>query len=290
MAQETWGLKLEQELKDKIQEIIKNDFDSSKEFMEQVVSLYELDQLKKGENVLTEEVEELEKLTRRINDIFINANAKINTMLEDKESKGVKQIEQKQRLIERLQADLVKLEEEKENISGINDSLVNSLNESSQEVNQLTHTVNTQEALINEYKEKNDTLTGLVAEYKADHEQVQVLQKESMNLSNKNKELTFELDKLKDTYQEQATKHQESVQATLKAHEVEIQAKDQQAQIKLNTALLEERQKHQKDLQALQDKHNKEIEQYQSKYKELLEQLEQKKKTTTRKKKEEQTV
>ena len=80
MGQETWALKLDAELKEKVQEIIKADFDSSKEFLEQVVNMYELDQLKQGENVLVAEVEELESLTRRINGIFINANAKINSM------------------------------------------------------------------------------------------------------------------------------------------------------------------------------------------------------------------
>lgn len=45
MAQETWGLKLDQEIKDKLQGIIKDDFGSSKEFIEKVINLYEMDKL-----------------------------------------------------------------------------------------------------------------------------------------------------------------------------------------------------------------------------------------------------
>lgn len=101
--------------------------------------------IKQGENVLTSEVEELESLTRRINSIFINANAKINSMLQDKETKAEQQIEKKDQLIERLQNDIAKLEEKKEHISSINDSLVNLNNEYIEQVNQLSKSNNTLE-------------------------------------------------------------------------------------------------------------------------------------------------
>lgn len=287
MAQETWGLKLDLDLKEKVQEIIKTDFESSKEFLEQLVNMYELNQLKQGDNVLTSEIEELESLTRRINNVFINANAKINTMLQDKDATAARQVELKSSLIERLQGTIAKLEEEKEQISTINDSLVNSNTEYSQSVNQLTKSNQTLDDLVGEYKEKNDTLTGLLAEYKADREQNKALQEENRELQNKLQELNAvateqakQVIGLGDKLQEQATKHENDLQGLLDRQADELDTTKRKAEIDANMTILALQQEHQAKIQALQDKHNTDIEQYQSKYRELLEQLEQQKKTT----------
>lgn len=289
MAQETWALKLDADLKEKVQEIIKSDFDSSKDFLEQLVSAYELNKLKHGENVLTAEVEELESLTRRINCIFINANAKINTMLQDKDTRAEQQQELKQKLIEQLQEDIAKLKHEKEEISNINDSLVISNQEYSQHINQLTKSASTLEDLVAEYKEKNDTLTGLLAEYKQDREHNKKLQEQNRELQDKLQELNvvateqakqiIETDK---KLQEQSEKHQNDLQELLKKHSDELDTTKRKTEIDANMTILQLQQEHQTKMQILQEKHNAEIEQYQAKYKELLDQLEQNKTTKSK--------
>lgn len=280
MAQETWALKLDPDLKEKVQEIIKNDFESSKEFMEQLVNMYELHQLKQGENVLTQEVEELEALTRRINGIFINANAKINTMLLDKDAKLGQQTELKQRLIEKLQGDLIKLEEEKESISAINDALVNSNNEYIEEFNQLTKSTSTLEALITEYREKNDTLTGLLKEYKEDREQMKLLQKENQELTleieRNNTERAMQAQKISDltTKIETLQETHENAFSAYKEHsDREVDLFNKKTEININLKVLGIREKHQEEIELLQYNHNQEI----RKYKNLLNELEQKK-------------
>ena len=288
MGQETWGLKLDAELKEKLQGIIKDDFESSKDFMEQVVSLYELNKLKQGENVLTAEVEELESLTRRINGIFINANAKINSMLQDKDSRAEQQQELKQKLIERLQTDITKLEQEKEQVSNINDSLTVMNEDYKQQVNQLTKSKDTLEQLVTEYKEKNDMLTGTLTEYKAEHENNKLLQEQNRELENKLHELnvasTEQAKKIIDSdkkLQEQAQKHENELQELKAKHSEELNTAKARAEIEANMKLLELQVEHQAKMQALQEKHNAEIEQYQAKYRQLLEQMEQKKATKT---------
>lgn len=290
MAQETWGLKLDADLKEKVQEIIKKDFDSSKEFMEQLVSMYELHELKQSENVLTSEVEELESLTRRINGIFINANAKINTMLHDKDIKSEQQVELKQKLIERLQGDIVRVE-----ISSINDSLVNSNTEYAETVNQLTKSNQTLEDLVTEYKMKNDTLTGLLAEYKEDREKNKSLQDQLQALERELQQSRIEAQQDKQALaqitakvQEQAEKHHKEILELNDKHIDELSTVKARVEIDANMRLLEVQQEFQGKVQALQDKHNTEIEQYQTKYKELLEKLE-KKKTSTKQPKEPKT-
>lgn len=284
MAQETWALKLDAELKEKIQEIVKSDFDSSKDFMEQLVSIYELNQLKQGENVLSQEVEELEMLTRRINHIFVNANAKINTVLSDKDTKAEQQVELKQRLIEKLQGDISKLEEDNTRISEINDTLVNSNEKYIQEVNQFTKSNLTLEDLVAEYKEKNDTLAGLLAEYKQDRE----LNKE---LTASNKELENRLSELNIVTKEQAKQILDAdqrirdierecdikLQGIINKHSEEIDTVKAKAEIESNKRILELQTEFQAKLQSMQEKFNTEIEQYQAKYKSLLENIEKQK-------------
>lgn len=284
MAQETWGLKLDAELKEKVQEIVKSDFESSKEFMEQLVNMYELHQLKQGENVLTVEIEELESLTRRINGIFINANAKINTMLQDKDIKATEQTELKQQLIERLQGNLFKIEQEKEDVSNINDTLVNLNNNYLEEVNQLNQSNHILNDLVSEYKEKNDTLTGLLAEYKADREQNKKLEKDNKALSNEIYKLNEKINRqekeiaiVNEKEEEQRQKYKNDIEEILKKKDNEIETIKKMSEIDGHMRILELQQDRQRKLQEIQDKHNEEIEQYQSKYKELLDQLEQKK-------------
>lgn len=286
MAQETWGLKLDADLKEKVQDIIKKDFDSSKEFMEQLVSMYELHELKQEENVLTSEVEELESLTRRINGIFINANAKINTMLHDKDIRADQQVELKQKLIERLQGDIVRVEQEKEEISNVNDILVNSNRNYTEEVNQLIKSNTTLEQLMAEYREKNDTLTGLLADYKQDREQNKSLQGQNRELKDQLHEINvvateqakqiIETDK---KLQDQADKHLNELQELSRKNSDELDTIKRKAEIDANMTILELQKEQQAKVQTLQEKHNAEIEQYQAKYKELLEQMEQKKVT-----------
>lgn len=293
MAQETWGLKLDSDLKEKLQSIIKEDFESSKDFMESLVGLYELNKIKKGDNILIAEVEELEQLTNRINMIFINANARINTMLKDKDIKAGEQQQYKDKVIERLQTDILKLEEDKEKISNINDELVNINNEYLQQVNQLTKSNQTLEELVTEYKNKNDTLAGTLTEYKAEHENNKILQDKIRELERKLNDLNIVAENQAKTIiesdvikQEQALKHSRDIDDLHAKYENEIETLKARADIEMSKKILELQQQYQTKIQALQEKHNQDIEQYQVKYKELLERMETKKKPASNKVKE----
>ncbi|MGL5381727.1 hypothetical protein [Clostridium sp.] len=316
MAQETWGLKLDAELKEKVQDIIKSDFESSKDFLEQLVSTYELNKIKQGESVLTSEVEELESLTRRINGIFINANARVNTMLRDKDVQAEKQVELKSQLIERLQVNISKLEQEKVDAANkLND--IDKLNEEyKEEIKHLTESNQTLNALVTEYKDKNDTLAGLLAEYKEDGEDAKKVRVENNELKDKlysaedqvskyeneisryKEQLVNQEDRYKMQLQDKANNYNESIQnieAKLqeqeKAHKESIEQVEErnrkeletvrrEAEVEANLKILELQQEYQKKIQDIQERHNIEIEQYQGKYKDLLEKLEENKVST----------
>lgn len=256
---ESWGLKLDQELKDKIQEIVKSDFNSSKEFMEHVVALYEVDKMKQGGSILTEQIEEMEMLSKRMYAVLVNANEKVNTAMTDQRANLEKAITRYQNTIDSLQEEVANAKQKLEDVSNANDELVNLNNEYSQRVNQLTESNLTSTALVNEYKEKNMTLAG---------------QLEDMpGLVSKIDELNTTISKLNDD--------NNSLKAQLNLAEIkctnltaEIENTKATDEIALKAAIIEIQQQHQKELEEVQTRYRMEIDQYQEKYKKLLGRLE----------------
>lgn len=281
MAQDTWGLKLDSELKEKVQSIIKNDFESSKDFLEQLVNLYNLNKLKQEGGVLSSEIDELESITKRINNIFINANEKVQSLLTDKDIKANEQVSLKQNIIERLQNTIKELEEDKERISGINDTLVESNTDYQNKTEQLIKTNITLEELVAEYKDKNSTLTGTLDEYKLEHnknkelqEQVLELRKTISDLTSTNKTQLGEINILNRRLEEDTQKYQNELQSITNVYESRIKSEIEQAEIKHNRELVEQQRIHQSEIKDIQGRFASEIERYQTKYRELLEEIE----------------
>ena len=281
MAQETWGLKLDSELKEKVQNIIKNDFESSKDFLEQLVNLYNLNKLKQEGGVLSSEIDELESITKRINNIFINANEKVQSLLTDKDIKANEQVSLKQDIIERLQNTIKELEEDKERISGINDILVESNTDYQNKTEQLIKANTTLEELVTEYKDKNNTLTGTLDEYKLEHnknkelqEQVLELRRTISDLTSTNKTQLDEINILNRRLEEDTQKYQNELQSITNVYESRIKSEIEQAEIKHNRELVEQQRIHQSEIKDIQGRFASEIERYQTKYRELLEEIE----------------
>lgn len=265
MANESWGLKLDQELKERIQEIIKNDFDNSKEFMNHIVSLYEVDKLKRSGSILNEEIDEMEILSRRMYNVLVNANEKINTLVTAQRDTFEKTLTQRQNTIDTLQRNIADLKEKMEEVSDANDKLVNLNNEYSQRVNQLTDSTSTSAALINEYKEKNAVLIKQLDNIPAYTAKIEELSSVIQTLRDENGSLQSKLNAL------------ELRCANLSSELENTKATDE---ITLKTALIELQQQHQKEIEDIQVRYRTEIDQYQERYKRLLNRLEKPNKKT----------
>lgn len=284
MATETWSLKLDSELKEKIQEIVKKDFESSQEFMEQLLNAYQNEKLNNNSDMLKGDIDTVNRAIRQIQDVFIGVNAKLGSM-EESYNQRIQVAQQSQEQEKQVyRENIEKLKSENEKISQANDKLVNINNELTEQVEQFTKSNSMLEQLVNEYKEKNDTLTGLLAEYKADHEanknlkdELNMVKADKQKVENEVETQGKEIDKLNTKLIEQATTHENELQTIKSQHSVELGNATKQAEIDANMRILELQAEQQKKLNDLQEKHNAEIEQYQIKYKELLEEMEQKK-------------
>ena len=282
MADATWGVKVSDELKEKLQEIIKSDFSSSKDFIEQLVNLHELNKAKQDSNIFSVEVEELEGLTRRVNNIFINANAKVKSLVVDKELKFSELIQGKLSLIDTLQQTIDQLKIENSELVLSNGDLVNLRNEQLERVNQLTESSNNLKALNEEYRAKNDTLTGLLTRYEKYPEQLEEVralladeQSKNTALMDELKENAISIKGLNNHIEASDQDHVSTLDKLKAEHERELQAVKELAELEKGKAILKLKEDHQKELELLNTKHNAAIAEYQEKYKTLLHELEQ---------------
>lgn len=296
---ETWSVKITDELKGKIQELAKQDFENNQDFMNTLINTYELQKMKQDGSVLSGEVDEIQKLTNRIVNLFVHANDKTATLLEDTDKAFQNEVASKEDTIKMLHEKLKEMELARNNIGNINDTLAASNKEYSNEIIELNKSKATLESLVSEYKEKNDTLTGLLSEYKQDREDNKKLQEQAKEFQVKLNELnaaaTEQAKQIIDAdnkLQEQANKHQDAIQEILRKHVDELEATRGKAEIDANMTILKLQQEHQAKAEALQEKlqlshekhssevesintkHSETIESYQSKYRSLLEELE----------------
>lgn len=160
MAAETWSVKIDDELKSKIQDLMKNGFENGNDFVRYLVNLYELDCMKGSNGLFSAEVGELELLTDRIVGIFLNAGRKINTISQDKDltlekvttenELKVKELNEK---IGELQNYILCLKLEKNELEESNKKL-------KQDVLDKEKVVNSVEQLNIEYKNKSNEING----------------------------------------------------------------------------------------------------------------------------------
>ncbi|MBZ5752750.1 hypothetical protein [Metabacillus rhizolycopersici] len=171
MADKTFGVKVSEELHDKVKELIESSGDSAKEWFEKAVAITELQTIKEGASDYSQDLTELEVHTTRIYELISNmvqrsiyikdhAVQEVTNKLEQKESIIGEYQEKTKVAIEELkqcQESLKAIEAEKEELS--------------KQLEESRSTNKNNQLLILEYKEKNDTLTGLVSEYKAHQEE-----------------------------------------------------------------------------------------------------------------------
>lgn len=289
---ETWSVKIEEDLKAKIQDIARQDFNNNQDFMQTLIYLYEMNELKQSDSVLSSEIEEIQKLTNRMVNLFIHSNDKTATLLEERDKFLREEMLSKETTIKMIQEKLREHELKYNNIADINDTLTESNQEYIKEIEELNKSKETIISLVNEYKEKNDTLTGLLQEYKADREENKILKSshEDLNLklhhlqledANKAKELEVAAEKMTDVLE----KHKELMQEIQMKQADELDRMRKNAEVETNMTILKLQQEHQDKITTLNERHSKEletihdknvaaIESYQVKYKELLEQLE----------------
>jgi chromosome segregation ATPase len=293
MSDVTFGVKMPEELKQQIDNLIKDSgLRTGKDFMQNLINGYVLEKTKENIPEVAEDLKELQSLTQRINNIYLNLGYRIENITKVQEQDKIQLLSKKDSIILDLQSKTEIITAEKETITEAYNNTVNQNNEHLERVNELTESNNNIKALIDEYKSRIETLSGIIEEYKGykvENETVKGLltdkQAKINDLSNATKDKDFTINKLNETIESQKidntktieqlnTKHNSDMEQLNIKRIAELESLRKESLLNIKLASAEIREELNNKLSQEQQKHNSDIQEYQTKYKTLLEELE----------------
>lgn len=300
----TFGLKVPEELHKEASNIMKLLDLSGEDFLNEMIRAYKSERTKEKIPLVAKDLKELQVLTGRIYDMYLNLSYGIENISRSKEDEMNDKLEKKESIIISLQDKVNELTEKTDMLTSSFNNAIEDKNNLDKQVYQLTEVIESNKALITEYKEKNDTLSGLVNEYKfAKDENVEL--KESLNkanltnlqVNNDNVAKGREIEQLKnsisevsltvDSLKEQNRIAQEELKAEhgsyiekLNSHhksdiEKTIQDITRSKDAEKREEILNLKEEQQEKILLIQNQYQNRINEYQDKYKSLLEELEQ---------------
>ncbi|MBE1556972.1 hypothetical protein [Sporosarcina limicola] len=177
MADKTFGVKVSEEMYEKVREVIESSGTSSKEWFERAIALYEMNAIKQGSSDYTQDLTELEHHTTRMYELIVNMIQRSVHLKEYAVKEVAEKLESKEAIITDLQEQNQQFKQEvatktegiqafEEQVKEVEEKLL--INQTMLENNQ---------ALISEYKDKNDTLSGLVTKYQGYAEENETLKR-----------------------------------------------------------------------------------------------------------------
>lgn len=178
MSDVTYGVKVPEEFKKQLEDLQKESgLRTGRDFLQGMVNCYVVEKTKDSLPEVAEDLKELQILTQRINNIYLNLGYRIENVTKAQREQQQIELNKKDSLISDLQNKLENINIEKDALTKSYDNIVNQNNDYLQRVNELTDSNNNIKALNEEYKQKNDDLLGIVTEYKQYKEQYKDLKK-----------------------------------------------------------------------------------------------------------------
>lgn len=273
MKDVTFGVKVPEDLRDEINEMMKDSGLVGREFMQQLIDSYMLDKTKQEIPEMAEEIKELELLTHRINEMYLYLGTRfqniIATRQKEKEQIGKNAEEEKKSYEESLEEYKSKANSIKEEILKIQEEL-----KSSQKTNQELS------KKIEDIKGYNENYKELNAQYKNNIEKLTKEIEDLMHFKTENDTLVLENSKLKENNDRLASelwfskreieKLEERLSKDKEEYNNHISRLKEQHHLERQTALLESQLEHQKTIETLNAKTANIQKEYNDKLKELL--------------------
>ena len=147
----TWAAKIPVELKEKITTIIKEEDVSSKEFLNNVVNLYQLEKLKSGSG-MEKDIEEFQINLERIFEIFKTIVDRNNNLGKSIEEKFNRTVDEKDQEISKLYEENLKLKEKIDKLKEEQKEGDQTLKDMKIKEDELLKKVNTAEDLVSSFK------------------------------------------------------------------------------------------------------------------------------------------
>lgn len=222
MADKTFGVKVSDELNEKVRNMIEASGDSAKEWFEKAVALAEINSIKQGATDYKQDLTELEMHTARIYELVSNMVQRSIYLKDEATRELTEKLDQREAVIGEYQAKAKAAE-------AAHKASVELLNEVTQEkedqetaIHELRATNDNNKSLIGEYKEKIDTLSGLVSKYQGYAEENSQLKEqfaqETERLQSQHREAIIQ----NDDRQDEINRLTSELQSTKVAHETEV--------------------------------------------------------------------
>ncbi|MEG0326329.1 MAG: hypothetical protein RR618_07330 [Cellulosilyticaceae bacterium] len=236
MADVTFGVKVPEEMKIELSDIMKNTDLSGKEFMNMLLTAYKLESNKKQQNFYAQDIEELQRLLNRIQGIYLNLGQKTEFIIEEKLQDGQKIIEEKElkltEFLEKIDSlekaveDKEKtLKESKKNIDEMNKNHLGMINELDDSKKQLKNN----QLLYDKYESEIKQLQKTIEGFKRLELEIEERNEENQKLKTRNDEIASEMwflqrdmDKLKEELAGVIVKSEEDQDKIKKNYELEL--------------------------------------------------------------------
>lgn len=236
MADVTFGVKVSEEMKIELSDIMKNTDLSGKEFMNMLLTAYKLESNKKQQNFYAQDIEELQRLLNRIQGIYLNLGQKTEFIIEERLQDGQNIIEEKEsqltellgkiETLEKTLEDKEKmLEESKKNIDEMNKNHLGVINELDDSKKQLKNN----QLLYDKYESEIKQLQQTIERFKRLELEIEERNQENQKLKTRNDEMASEMwflqrdmDKLKEELAGVILKSEEDQDKIKKNYELEL--------------------------------------------------------------------
>ena len=194
MADVTWGVKVPEELKEQINRLMQESGLQGKDFMQQMINLYVLEIAKDRTPEIAQDIRELQSLTQRINDIYLNMGYRMENLYETQRRDMDRQIKKKDQIINELDDKLKDNKTKYDKLVELYNEKVNTINELNETVKQLTDNNENLKALNDQYKANISNLNDKIQEYNEVEKESRRLTTENTVMNKEVKDLKVELD------------------------------------------------------------------------------------------------
>ncbi len=273
MADTTYSVKIDEELKDRIMNAIKNSGVTGKEFFSKLIEIYETQNA--GHENRVKELSELEGHLSRIKALYSGLLEDSKLELESVSSEYKKEIEEKERVINSLTEKVKTLSEELSKVKSLLEESENEKNDLKKNLKDLSEKDETNLELIKEYKEKIKKIEMEVESSKAAKveneslkKQIAEMEKHFEEIEKENKELSNEAENLKSDLEKIQYDHKKEIEGILLRSNMEHQ-----------TEIMKEKQECQDRIRAIIEDQRKQFEEYNSTIKKLYAQIDEMRET-----------
>lgn len=123
MADTVFSVRIDEELKNRFMELAQENGVNNKDLMQLLVTQFELGQIGEGNDGFAQDIDELQRLTKRIADIYIHMVERSQLRELERKNKESHQLHQQQEEIEQLKEQLTQLEEKERLIQQLKDQV-----------------------------------------------------------------------------------------------------------------------------------------------------------------------